>query len=287
MAATPWTGRRVLGYAHQGGSWEAPSSTVYALRAALGAGADALELDVHATSDGALVVCHDATLDRTTQGTGRIAEHSLAELKTLDNAYWFAPGADPRHDLGAEDYPLRGRAPEDGELGVATLREVLEGFPGVLLNLDIKETAPAVEAYEARLAALLAEFDRVDDVIVGSFHDAALDRFAAVAPDIATAAGPREVTGFWQAVQRRQRPERLRAVALQVPEQFGQLVVVDEAFVDAAHAAGLAVHVWTVNDEGAMERLVGLGVDGIMSDVPTLLSAVLGRLGVRWRPGGP
>ena len=87
-----WLGRRVVAYAHQGGAWEAPSSTIYAIERALDAGATALELDVHATADRRLVVCHDETVDRTTNGAGQICELTLAELGELDNAHWWAPG---------------------------------------------------------------------------------------------------------------------------------------------------------------------------------------------------
>src|SRR5207248_1003596 len=135
--------------AHQGGAGEAPSSTLLALRLAVAAGADALELDVHATSDGELVVCHDATVDATTDGTGAIADMTLAEVRRLDNGYGFTDGSG--------GHPYRGRAPGDPELRVATLREVLEAFPDVFLNLDIKQTAPEVTPYEAALAALLRE----------------------------------------------------------------------------------------------------------------------------------
>ena len=282
LAQNPWLERRVLAYAHQGGAREQPSSTLHAIRCALAAGATGIELDVHATADGELVVCHDATVDRTTNGTGAIALLTLEELRRLDNAYWFVPGADARHDLAPSDYPLRGRAPEDPDFRVPTLREVLELCPGVVLNLDLKQTAPAAEPYERLLAALLAEHGRHDDVIVASFFDEATERFARFAPDVPTSAGMHATAAFWRAVHGGEPVPRPRAVAFQVPERFGEVVVVDEAFVEAAHAAGVAVHVWTVDDEAAMRRMVGLGVDGIMTDVPSTLSRVLGELGVLW-----
>ena len=282
----PWLERRVLAYAHQGGAWERPSSTLHAIRAALAAGATGIELDVHATADGEIVVCHDATVDRTTDGCGAIASLTLDELRALDNGYWFVPGADATPGRPDADYPFRGRAPQDREFGVATLREVLEAFPGVVLNLDIKQTAPAVEPYEAALARLLAEYGRRDDVIVASFLDLATARFAEAAPAIGTSAGMLAAGAFWRAVHDGSPPPPVRAVAFQVPETYGEATVVDERFVEAAHDAGIAVHVWTVNDEPAMRRLVDLGVDGIISDLPTTLSRVLGDLGVAWRPGG-
>jgi len=281
--SNPWLERRLIAYAHQGGAWEWPSSTLFAIERALGAGATAIELDVHATADGVLVVCHDETVDRTTDGTGTIATLTLAELKALDNAYWFIPGADVTPGRPAAEYPYRGRAPRDPEFQVATLREVLERFPGVVLNLDIKQTAPDVEPYEAALAHLLSEFGRTDDVIVASFHDAATDEFAKFAPSVSTSAGTNATAEFWRAAHNGDELPDFSAKALQVPHRLGELVVADEILVTAAHGAGLAVHVWTVNDPGEMEQLVDLGADGIISDLPSVLAGVLSHRGVGWR----
>lgn len=275
----------MIAYAHQGGAKEAPSSTLYAIRRALEHGATGVELDVHATSDGQLVVCHDPTLDRTTDAAGEIADASLEELRRLDNAYWFLPGEDTARGHPAEDYVLRGRAPAESDLGVATLSEVLAAFPGVVLNLDIKRTAPDVVAYEAELARVLGEHRRGDDVIVASFLDAATDAFSRYAPGIAISAGTVATTEFFRRVQAGQPPQDdiRRYAALQVPARFGPLVVVDERFVEAAHSSGLAVHVWTIDDPSEMEYLVGAGVDGIISDKPSVLAGVLGRLGANWK----
>jgi glycerophosphoryl diester phosphodiesterase len=280
----PWLGRRVIAYAHQGGAWEGPSSTLHAIAGALDAGATGIELDVHATRDRHLVVSHDATVDRTTDGHGAISSLTLAELRRLDNAYWWAPGADVTPDLPVNGYPFRGRAPADGRFAVATLVEVLEAFPGVVLNLDIKQTAPVVEPYEAELAALLRRFGRTDDVIVASFLDAATDAFSVMAPDIPTSAGTLAVAEFYRSVRAGEEPASLRHVALQVPTTVGDLTIVDEPFVAAAHAAGLAVHVWTIEEEKEMERLARMGVDGIITDRPSALVGVLDDLGCRWHP---
>ena len=280
----PWLARRVLNYAHQGGAREAPSSTLLAMRQAVAAGADALELDVHATADGQLVVCHDATVERTTAGRGAIADLSLAQLRELDNAYWWVPGEVVATDRPESEYPLRGLAPSERHLGVATLREVLEEFGGVFLNLDIKQTAPEVAPYEALLAELLAEFGRRDDVIVASFLDHAGEAFAAAAPDVHTSYGTAATALFWQAAHSGTEPPPARPgqVALQVPTEWQGITVVDEALVAAAHHHGLAVHVWTIDSEPEMERLVDLGVDGIMTDRPSALDRVLRASGAAW-----
>ena len=277
-----WLERRVIAYAHQGGAWEAPSSTLHAIAHALEAGATGVELDVHATADGELVVCHDATVDRTTAGQGTIASFTLAQLREMDFSYWWIPGADVTPGRPDADYPFRGRAPSDRSLGIATLREVLERFPGVVLNLDIKQTAPVVAPYEESLARLLAKFGRMDDVIVASFLDPATDAFRGVAPSVPTSAGTVATAEAWRAVQAGEDLPESPAVAFQVPERQGDLVVVDEKFVTAAHRAGKAVHVWTVNDAASMERLIDLGVDGIISDVPTTLCGVLRARRVDW-----
>ncbi len=280
----PWTDRRVIAYAHQGGAWEGPSSTLFAIRQAIAAGATGIELDVHATADGHLVVTHDPTVDRTTDGAGEIATLTLEELKRLDNAYWWSAGADVSPGLPDDAYPFRGRAPADRAFGVATLEEVLDEFRGVVLNLDIKRTAPAVEPYERAIADLLRRFGRRDDVIVASFLDAATDAFSAYAPDVPTSAGTAAVAEFVRAVRSGEAPPPLRHVALQVPASYGEVTVVDETLVEAAHRSGLAVHVWTIEDEDEMDRLCDLGVDGIITDRPSALVGVLDRRGERWVP---
>jgi glycerophosphoryl diester phosphodiesterase len=277
-----WLERRVIGYAHQGGAWESPSSTLHAIREAIATGATGIELDVHATADGELVVCHDATVDRTTAQSGMIASFTLEQLRSMDFSYWWIPGADVTPGRAAEDYPFRGRAPADRSFGIATLREVLEEFPGVVLNLDIKQTAPVVTPYEESLASLLAEYGRTDDVIVASFLDPATDAFRRFAPDVPTSAGTVATAEAWRAAQAGDTLPEIPAVAYQVPERQGDLVVVDERFVEAAHAAGKAVHVWTVNEAEPMYRLLGLGVDGIISDVPSVLCSVLAASRTAW-----
>jgi glycerophosphoryl diester phosphodiesterase len=276
----PWLERRVLNYAHQGGAREGPSSTLHAMRRAVAVGAHALELDVHATADRQLVVCHDSTVDRTTDGSGRISDLRLEEVQQLDNAYWWLPGAVAHHGAADDAYPLRGRAPQDPDLRIPTLREVLVAFSDTFLNLDVKETAPHVQPYEGLVIDLLRELSRLDDVIIASFHDAALEAVSALAPDMATAAGRKATEEFYFAFRNGETPPSLPSRALQVPPRHEDIAVVDEQFVEAAHRAGLAVHVWTIDEEEEMERLLDLGVDGIMTDRPQVLAGVLRSRGV-------
>ena len=273
----PWLDRRVLNYAHQGGAREAPSSTLFALQQCLDRGANAIELDVHATADRHLVVCHDATVDRTTNASGAIASMTLADVQRLDNAYWWVPGEVVAPGRDDDDYVHRGKAPADHAFAVASLRDVLEACPRTFLNFDIKQTAPAVEPYEDLLAAALREFDRVDDVIVASFNDLATAAFKTHAPDVNTSAGTAGVAAFYAAVRDDQPtpPEVVRHHALQVPHRFQDITLVTEQFVQRAHEAGLAVHVWTIDDAEEMGELVDLGVDGVMTDRPSVLADVL------------
>ena len=286
----PWLERRILNISHQGGEIEAPSNTLYALKTSVTKGADVLEIDVHATSDRELVVIHDATVDRTTNGTGAVDEMTLEDIQKLDAAHWFVPDCGTCHGEPAGAYTLRGYATGERELPkkwrkkgftqrdftVPTLREVLEMFPNELINIEIKATAPDTMPYEQELAELLAEYGRTDDTIVVSFLDHAVESFKVHAPDVDTATGTAQTGLFWATTQ-----EALpgapnpRYQALQVPMEFNGLTVMSEDFVADAHSNGMAVHVWTINDRATMEQLIDWGVDGIMTDRPTLLEQVL------------
>jgi glycerophosphoryl diester phosphodiesterase len=277
-----WTSRRVIAYAHQGGAFEGPSSTLFAIGQALAHGATGVELDVHATKDRIVVVCHDETVDRTTNHHGEIASLTLGELRDMDNAYWWIAGeaVSPGRDDSA--YVHRGKAPGDRGFAVATLEEVIRAFPGVLFNLDIKRTAPEVEPYEQLLYDELRRLERTDSVIVASFSDDAIGAFRRVAPDVATSAATEETAAFYFSIHAPGEAVVPPAVAFQVPATYGDVTVVDDTFVTEAHRYGIAVHVWTINDVPEMDRLVDLGVDGIVSDTPTVLVERLKERGVAW-----
>ena len=288
--ANPWLERRDLNIAHQGGEIEAPSNTLFALKTSVAKGADVLEIDVHATADGELVVLHDATVDRTTDGTGSVDAMTLEEIKRLDAAHWFVPGCGTCHDEPASAYAYRGYATGDRKLAaklrkqrftandfrIPALREVLAAFPDELINIEIKNTAPATAPYEQALAELLAEFDRGEDTIVVSFTDNATEAFKLFAPGVSTAVGTAQAALFWGSAQGPlPGAPNPRHQALQVPIELNGLTVVTPEFVERAHANGLAVHVWTINDRAEMEWLLDIGVDGVMTDRPTLLEQVL------------
>lgn len=287
-----WTERRPLHIAHQGGESEVPSATLYALKTALRKGADMLEIDVHVTSDGQLVVLHDTTVDRTTEGSGAVQDLTLAEVQALDAAYWFVPGRNAVHDAKPEAYVLRGirtgdKPPPPGclpeDFRIPTLREVLTKFPAVMMNIEIKNGPPQGTGYERELAALLAEFGRGDDTIIASFVDTWTETFRAYNMEVSTSTGTAQ-TGISKGVALGAAPgaPTLMHEAFQVPIEFEGITVVDEDFVADAHANGMAVHVWTIDDAETMRWLLDIGVDGIMTAEPTVLEQVLQERGTVW-----
>jgi glycerophosphoryl diester phosphodiesterase len=184
----PWL--KPLNVAHQGGEIEAPSDTLYAFKTARQKGADVIETDVHLTADGRVVVLHDETVDRTTNGTGSVEQMTLAEIKRLDAAYWFIEGAGTVHDPGraASDFTWLGVATGDerppkgfeaNDFTIPTLDELLEAFPNVWLNIELKPTVAMTGQLEAAVAELLRAHGRTDDVIVASFNDHPLELFKA------------------------------------------------------------------------------------------------------------
>jgi glycerophosphoryl diester phosphodiesterase len=272
-------------FAHQGGALEAPANTLYAFATAVAAGADALELDIHASADGQLVVVHDATVDRTTDGHGAVDHLTLSEITALDAAHFFVPQRGTTPGLASQRYAFRGiatghRPPPPGygpeDFQIPTLRDVLAAFPDVLINIDIKRTHPETAPYERALADELRAAGRGDDTMVASFLHAALGAFVAADGDVSTAATPDEVAAFWSAVHEdAAMPDLAHRRALQVPATFAGTTVVTAAFVTAAHACGLAVHVWTINDAATVGQLLALGVDGVVTDRPRALADVV------------
>jgi len=254
--------------AHGGGQRLWPDNSLLAFEGASALGADVLEIDVHQDADGVFRVIHDATVDRTTDGSGRVAELTGAELDALDAGFrWTVNGPSAAAD---GEFPYRGQG-----LRVPTLAEVLGGFPDMAVNIELKQDDAA--AGRALCEQLRAGGD-TQRVMVASFHSAPMRAFRDACPEVATSATRQEVTLFYVLAL-----TRLAAVysppfeAMQVPVAQGSLTVVTPRFVAAAHARNLRVQVWTINDAAEMERLVGLDVDGIITDRPDRALAVLGR----------
>jgi len=240
--------------AHRGASTEAPENTLQAFEAAVRQGADALELDVRVTRDGAAVVIHDETLERTTDLTGPVRARTLADLRAADAGYRFSP------DRG-RSFPLR-----DREVRIPTLAEVLWAFPAMPIMIEVKE--PEVQAAVERA---LREGDAAERCVLASEHLGALETFRQ-APFACGAAGP-EISALYRGTLLRRPPRTCGYRLLSVPLRWHGLPVPTRGFVRAARALGAPVHVWTVNDPATARRLWARGVAGIVTNVPELIRA--------------
>ncbi|MFE6714305.1 glycerophosphodiester phosphodiesterase [Streptomyces sp. NPDC057695] len=238
-----------LPFAHRGGTANGLENTAAAFRRAAAAGYRYFETDVHTTSDGVLVAFHDATLDRVTDASGRIADLPWAAVREARVA-------------GKEPLPL--------------FADLLDEFPEARWNVDLK-----AESALHPLVDLIRRKRAWDRVCVGSFTEARVVRAQRLAgPELATSFGVRGVIGLRLRSLGIPAAVRAGAVAAQVPERQGGIPVVDRRFLREAHARGIQVHVWTVNDPARMHSLLDLGVDGIMTDQLETLRSVLTERGV-------
>lgn len=252
---------RVLVIGHRGAAGLAPENTLVGFAEALRHGVDILEMDVYLSRDGVPVVLHDPTVNRTTDGTGRVTDFTLAELKGLDAGYRFSK------DQG-ETYPWR-----DRDVRIPTLDEVLTEFPGVPLLIEFKQ---ADEALVDEVIAVIDRHRARGRVMLASFHDEAVRRSRQMAPDIPTSYGQGEAVKY-VLLQKFGLGAFVRPVAyaLQLPEWQGPLRVANPGLGRLVRRQGLELHVWTVNEEEAMNRLIGVGATGIITDYPDRLQRVL------------
>lgn len=246
---------RKLNIAHRGGGLLAPENTLEAFFNAADLGVDALELDVHATSDGVVVVIHDEEVDRTTDGTGLVKEMTFEALRQLDAGYKFT------RDSGAT-YPFRGRG-----VVIPTLEEVLSELPGWPLAIEIKQATPRIND---AVFTVIDAADAADRAQIASFFDDVLIELRADHPEIATSMGLAEIAEFSAVALEDEAEYVAPARIIQAPK-----VMVDEAFMTRADRLGVTVHAWTVNTEAEMEALIDLNVNGLMTDDPGLLAGVL------------
>lgn len=241
-------------FAHRGGRSLGPENTLYTFDKALASGAHVIELDTRLTLDGHLVVIHDDTVDRTTDGIGAVNGLSLEEIKRLDAAFDYSSD-------GGRTFPLR-----NSGVTVPSLSEVFRRFPHIAINIELKDDS--IVAAET-LCRLMPESGKARKVIVASFHSEVIRHFRGICPDTATAATFWEVFRF--TVLSKLRLEalfRTRAAALQIPERACGVRLVTRRFIDAAHRRRLKVHVWNVNHPGKKQEFFDMGVDGIMTDFP-------------------
>jgi glycerophosphoryl diester phosphodiesterase len=253
----PYLAGRPIFAAHRGGAGLAPENTMEAFRnAVVNWGVDMLELDVRLTRDGVLVIHHDETVDRTTNGSGRLADLTWDKLQELDAGHQF------RDPEGQASYRGKG-------VTVPTFQELLEAFPEVRLNVEAKEQAAAVPLVDLILEAgaqdrvlVAAEFERNRKPVIGypGAWGASRLQVGAFLFLLATPIGP-----FYTPA----------CDVLQVPERASGITVVTPRFLKEAHRRNIPVHVWAVDDPMAMRKLVSWGVDGIQTDRPDLLAPIL------------
>ena len=247
---------------HRGGAGAAPENTVAAIQHGIAAGADAIEFDIHATRDGRIVVIHDDTLERTTDGTGTVEDLTLDELWQFDAGFNFTP------DLG-RSFPWRGRG-----VGIPTLEEAVEACEGRPIICEVK-TPRAGQA----LAAWLPGKPVRERMIVGGFDIEAVRPAATVAR--------------WRCASQRDLklgiPARLTpdVAAAMVPVRRGLVRIVTRGFVRRCHEMGAGVHVWTVNQPDEMRQLLELGVDGLISDYPAIARRIVEEYQAHGSTGAP
>lgn len=235
-----------------------PQNTMMAFQGAVDLGYRYIETDVHLSRDGRVVVFHDDHLERLTDGHGMVWDHNWEDLRRLDAAHSFG------RRLG---FPLRGTG-----IGMPLLEEVLITFPDLQLNIDLKQAG-----MEQALADEVERLGAEDRVLIGSFYDDRVAEFRRITQRrVATSAGPLEARAAFVAALRG-RPITAEADAFQVPMRKGVMRVPNRRFVDAIHAVGRQIHVWTVNNATSMRRLLDAGVDGIVTDRPDLLNEVIAR----------
>lgn len=233
-----------LAFAHRGGASEVPENTMPAFEHAVRLGYRYVETDVHVTADGELLAFHDDRLDRVTDGTGAIGELPWSVVR---------------------------RARVDGREPIPRFEDLLGAWPDLRVNVDPKHDA-AVEP----LAEVLRRTGAVDRVCVGAFSDRRLERLRRlVGGGLCTSMGPRQVARLITVSRGLPGGGGLTAPCAQVPANQGRLALVTPRFVAAAHRRGIQVHVWTIDDPFEMERLLDLGVDGLMTDRPQVLKDVL------------
>jgi glycerophosphoryl diester phosphodiesterase len=246
---------RPLLFAHRGASRHAPENTLEAFELGLRQGAEVLELDVHRTRDGELVVIHDATVERTTNGSGFVRDMTYAELARLDAGFKFL-------DRSGKAF-FRGHG-----VVVPRLSEVLEAFGrSAAFNIEIKQREPSIVGETLRLLDRL----RPEHVLLTAGDDAIMQEIEAAQPSVPLGLSRGACRAVVKGARRGEDLSRFRGRALQIPPRKGLLPIATAKVVAAARAAGIEVHLWTINDPRIAERLLALPITGLMSDDPGAL----------------
>jgi glycerophosphoryl diester phosphodiesterase len=249
--------------AHRGGAGQWPGETLFAFEQALKLGVDVIEMDVHSTADDVLVLMHNPSVDETTDGRGPVNKFELRELQKLDAGFrWTADGG--------KTFPFRGKG-----IRVPTLEEIFLAFPQQRMNVEIKQKSPDIVG---PVVAMIRQHKMEDKVLVASFSHQALTGFRRICPEVATSASGKELAKF--VLRSKLLPGAPKAPdtdAIQLRSRFSILPIITKKIIRASHDRELPIHGWTVNDPKEMRRLIGLGVDGIITDFPGTLLEELGR----------
>ena len=252
--------------AHRGDSAHFPENTLSAFLSACTLGVDVIETDVHLSKDGQLVIWHDETLDRNTDGSGRVEDHTLSELKTYDAGYTFTP------DNG-KTFPFRGKGVQ-----LCTLREALEACPSQRFNIDLKSKDPAIVDTFIEVIHSVQASKRI---VAASFHLSNLKLLRKKAPDILTSVTTLEVVPLLALQKLHLLSAKKQPIIFQVPTRQWGIEVITPSFVKTMHNRGSIIQVWTINEEVEMKRLYQMGVDSVMTDKPALAIKVAKELGLR------
>ncbi len=224
---------------------------------AVRAGVDVLEMDVHLSRDGVVVVHHDPTLERTTNGRGFLANQDYVDLERLDAGFHF------RSSSG--DASFRG-----GSCKIPRLSEVLEAFPELGFNIEVKQRRPSM------IAAVLKELERAGarNVLLAAADADIMQELEAARPGVPLGLSAAQCWTVWWRGMLGRVPRQFKGRALQIPPRYGGVLpVASRRVIRAAHAAGIEVHLWTINDSLEASHWLSRGVDGLMSDDPAAIAA--------------
>ncbi len=300
MPAAPLTidelltlGRPIV-LAHAGGEDERPHSLAFSFGEAVKAGVDMLDFDVQLTGDGVLVVQHDDNVERTTEGTGKIAEMTYDQLSKLDNAYWFTKDCTCRDQPDAA-YIYRGIRTGDvpppagytaDDFAVPRFSDIVTRFPLMLLNIEIKGTGDLAVAAAKELAQELTDLNRLDNAVVTSFDDPVVDAFHSFAPTVEVTPGL-GLASAW-VLNRTPLPGDMRI--LQLPPEFSGTEVLTPEVITDSHAAGYVIWVWPNNREfenaAGYDEFLRQGMDGLNINFPAEGVAAVGRFVGEPSPAG-
>ena len=244
-----------LRFAHRGSTILWPENTLKAFQGAAGYGCQYIESDLHMTRDGIIVLFHDDKLERLTNGRGKIKNWDWEDLRRLDAAYYFKPD---------QNFPLRGK-----NISIPSLEEAVTAFKNIMFNLDLKQPC-----MEPALSEFIKKHRLQDRVLITSFNDFRTRRFQKLLKT-ASSAGIIEtaLNRIWTGLGGR--AYKTRAEAWQVPVKKGCFNVINKRLINAAHKAGIQVHAWTVNEPAEMDRLLKMGVDGIVTDRIDILTRII------------